>query len=74
MKNSARIYAEYDVDSSRHPASREYISNVEYQLYARQESTPLEAAEIDIVNDFSLQGFSAAACAQYIKRQRGRST
>lgn len=70
MKNNAWTGAGYNIDPIPQQASSEFFASVEYHLYAKQESTLLDADESDVVNDFSLQGFSAAACAQHIIARR----
>lgn len=66
MKNNARIDAGHNIEPIPQRASSEFFASVEHHLYAKQESTLLDADESDVVYDFSLQGFSAAACAQHI--------
>lgn len=70
MKNNAWAGAGHNIDAIPYQASSEFFANVEYHLYAKQESTLLDADESDVVYDFSLQGFSAAACAEHIIARR----
>lgn len=70
MKNNAFVGTRFNIDPIPQQASSEFFASVEYHLYAKQESTLLDADESDVVYDFSLQGFSATACAQHIIEQR----
>jgi hypothetical protein len=73
MKNNVGIGAGDASESIRARASNEYFSSVECHLYAHGESTQLDADESDVVNDFALQAFGAAACARFIITQRAES-
>jgi hypothetical protein len=52
------------------PASNEFFASVENHLYGLGVLPQMNADELDIVRDFALQGFSAVACAEHIKKQR----
>lgn len=51
-------------------ASNEFFASVENHLYGLGVSTQMSADELDMVNDFALQGFGAVACAEHIEKQR----
>ncbi len=70
MKNNPCAGTGHNIDPIPQQASSEFFASVQYHLYAKQESTLLDADESDVVYDFSLQGFSAAACAQHIIERR----
>ena len=70
MKNDASTGAGRNIEPIPQRASSEFFASVEYHLYATQESTLIDADESDVVSDFALQGFSAAACAQHIIARR----
>lgn len=70
MTNDAGHRAAPNNRSLRLPTSNEYFVSVEFYLYAQCRSSQLEVDELDTVDDFAFQEFSAAACAQYIFAQR----
>jgi hypothetical protein len=49
-------------------ASNEFFASVENHLYGLGVSTQMSADELDMVNDFALQGFGAVACAENIEK------